>query len=219
MPNRKHLRAAKSKIMPRDGRLCGIHFIGCGRPITDKCEVDHIIPLSLAELIAPTPREFDNPWNYQPMHEECNREKADMMNGRELGAFEKVVSTGANTPDDWPRFQCKCHYLQIIDGDMYVCTQGIVSIGQHKLYVGVVKDFGDTNRQDGILVLGRWTGPGGGQLRGFNRIGKNHRGSILPSFSPKRVEGFNVSERSRVGLPTPKSIYIDQKGYVTPIIS
>ena len=219
MPNRKHLRAVKSKIMPRDSRLCGIHLGGCGRPITDKCEVDHIIPLGLADLIASTPREFDNPWNYQPMHEECNRDKADKMNGRELGEFEKIVATGANTPDDWPRFQCKCHYLQIIDGDMYVCTQGIVGIGQHKLYAGVVKDFGDTNRQDGILVLGRWTGPGGGQLRGFNRMGKNHRGSILPSFPPKRVDGFNISECSRVGLPTPKYIYIDQKGYVTPINS
>ena len=63
------------------------------------------------------------------------------MNGRELGEFEKIVATGANTPDDWP------------------------------------------------------------------------------SFPPKRVDGFNISERSRVGLPTPKYIYIDQKGYVTPINS
>ena len=130
-----------------------------------------------------------------------------------------MVATGANTPDDWPRFQCNCHYLQIFDEDLHVCTQGPFGIGEHKLYEGVVKDFGDPDRQDGILVVGRWTGPGGARLLGFNRTDRNHRGYIFPSFSPKIVAGFNISERSRVGLPTSQRIYIDEKGYVTPVIS
>ena len=215
----RKLTRAKSKLVHRDGTLCGVHIGGCGQPIIDKCEVDHIIPLGLAKSIAPVPAEFDNPWNYQPMHGECNRTKANMIYGRELGEFEKVVATGANTPDDWPRFQCKCHYLQIVDGDMYVCTQGVVGKGRQKLYEGVVKDFGDTNRQDGILVIGEWRGDGRGQQAGFKRSGKDDRGYIFPSFSPKKVAGFNVSEASRVGLPTPKHIYVDEKGNVTPIIS
>ena len=80
--------------------MCGIHLGGCGMPITGKCEVDHIVPLGLAELIASNAREFDGLWNYQPMHERCNRNKADTMNGRSLEDLEIAVTVGANTPDD-----------------------------------------------------------------------------------------------------------------------
>ena len=206
------------KIMSRDKGLCGVHLGGCGQPITGKCEVDHIVPLGLAKLIAPDASGFDSMWNYQPMHADCNRKKADTMNGRELSELETTVTVGANTPDDWPRFECKCHYLQILDGDLYVCTRAPVGVGERKLYAGVVKDFGEENRQDAILVIGRWTGAGGVPQVGFDRTGKNLRGYLLPSFSPRRVAGFNIFERSRVGLPAPKSIYVDEKGHVTPLV-
>ena len=88
MVKRKRTKVAALKIMSRDNRLCGIHLGGCGMPITGKCEVDHIVPLGLAELIAPNAREFDGLWNYQPMHERCNRNKADTMNGRSLEDLE-----------------------------------------------------------------------------------------------------------------------------------
>lgn len=140
------------------------------------------------------------------------------MNGRELGELETAVTVGANTPHDWPRFDCKCHYLQVINGDLYVCTLGPVGVGEHKLYAGVVKDFGEENRQDAILVIGRWTGAGGIPQVGFDRTGKHTRGYLFPSFSPRRVAGFNIFERSRVGLPAPKSIYVDGRGYVAPLV-
>ena len=97
--------------------------------------------------------------------------------------------------------------------------QGIVGIGQHKLYAGVVKDFGDTNRQDGILVLGRWTGPGGGQLRVSTAWARITGAAYFLAFRLKEWTALIFLSVSRVGLPTPKYIYIDQKGYVTPINS
>ena len=220
MAKRGKSKAAKSKALHRDNWECGRHLGGCGSQIerASECSVDHIVPLGLAELIAPDPLEFDRPWNYQPMHVGCNGAKANRMNGRELAELEKVTIVGANTPDDWPRFQCKCHYLQIFGRDLYVCTHGPVGTGKHKLYAGVVLDFGKEDRQDGIMVSQRWTGPGGTNAGGFSRIGKNIRGFIFPSFSPKRVPGFNIFEAQRVGLPTPKYIYIDKKGYVTPVL-
>ena len=94
MVKRKRTKAARLKIMSRDGGLCGIHLAECGQPIIGRCEVDHIIPLGLAELIAPAPREFDGHWNYQPMHEQCNRNKADTMKGRLLEELEIAVTVG-----------------------------------------------------------------------------------------------------------------------------
>lgn len=217
MVKRKKTKGAKAKVMARDGRLCGIHLGGCGQTITGKCEIDHMIPLGLAASIAPTPREFDEQWNYQPMHEDCNRKKADIMNGRALNELERAVTVGSATPDDWPRFQCKCHYLQIFGKDLFVCTRQPAESGKHKLHGGVVQDFGTEDRQDAILVVSQWTGPGGIPQVGYDRTGKGPRGYIFPSFSPERVRGFNIFERARVGLPTPHHIYIDEKGYVTPV--
>ena len=203
--------------MSRDREKCGIHSGGCNAPLTDNYTVDHIVPLSLAKSAAPNPQEFDRPWNYQPMHKECNERKKDETGDRELGRFEKIAIARTKTPNHWPRFQCKCHYLQILEGDLYVCTKGPIGTSQHKLYEGIVKDFGDENRQDAIMILGQWTAPGGKPAVGFNNMGKNQRGYILPSFSPKAVPGFNIAERCRVDIPTPKYVYVDEKGHMTPV--
>ncbi len=216
----KRMKKAKPKIMSRDAGLCGVHLGGCGQPITKSGEttVDHIVPQALFKAIAPTPSEFRRENNYQPMHKECNESKANLIEGRELGEFEKAIATGSNnTPDDWPRFHCKCHYLQILDGNMCVCTQGIVSVGEYKLREGVVKNY-DGVRQDAIMVTGFWV-EGGVKRAGFDRRYKSPKGFLLPSFSSQRVAGFNISERSRVGLPVPERIYVDDRGYVTPLIS
>ena len=218
MVKRKRTKVAGLKVMSRDNGLCGIHLGGCGQPITGKCEVDHIVPLGLAKLVAAAPRDFDSLCNYQPMHESCNRKKSDAVRGRRLEDLEKAVTVGANTPDDWPRFQCKCHYLQIFGGDLYVCTREPVGVGEHRLYTGVVKDFSQENRQDAILVVGGWAGSGGVSLVGFNRDGKNDRGYLFPSFSPRRVVGFNILQRGHVGLGVPKQVYVDEKGHVTPLL-
>ena len=219
-PRKKISRAAKTALLKRDDRRCGIHIDGCGAPIQfrSRCEVDHIVPRVLYDSSAPVPRDFDNPWNYQPMHKECHRAKEGRFNGRKLGELEAAVTVGANTPGDWPRFECQCHYLQIVGSDLFVFTRGPIDTGKHLLYPGAVRDFGNEDRQDGILVPGWWTGPGGTKVGGFSRRCKNIRGFLLPSFSPKRVAGFNIFEARRVGLPGPKYIYIDEKGNVTPVL-
>ena len=152
------------------------------------------------------------------MHEECNLGKSDGLEGRELDQLEAAVTTGNNAPDDWPRFECKCHYRQIIEGAMYVCTTSAIDSTSYELCANVVKDFGDLNRQDAIMVPHKWIGLGGTEYFGYrNEIHKSD-GYVLPSFAPKRVPGFNIFERSRVGLPTPDRIYIDEKGHVSPIL-
>ena len=220
MTRRKRIsRAAKSALLKRDNRRCGIHMGGCGRVIRNRgqCEVDHIIPVVLYRSLAPEPRGFDKPWNYQPMHRDCHKAKEDRLRGRQLEELEAAVTVGANTPDDWPRFECQCHYLQIVGSDLFVFTKGRIGSGKHLLYAGVVKDFGEDDRQDGILVPSRWTGPAGKPMVGYSNIHNNLRGFILPSFSPKRVPGFNIFEARRVGLPGPKYVYIDERGYLTPL--
>ena len=219
-PSRKRItRAGKSSLLSRDNRKCGIHMGGCGGQVQSRsqCEVDHIVPVVLYNALAPEPRDFDNPWNYQPMHKECHKAKEDRLRGRELGDLEAAVTVGANTPEDWPRFECQCHYLQIVGEDLLVFTKGPIDTESHLLFPRVVRDFGDEDRQDGILVPGQWTGLGGIPTRGYANTDNNVRGFILPSFSPKRVPGFNILEARRVGLPGPKYVYIDEKGYMTPV--
>ena len=219
MVRRRITRAEKSALLRRDDRACGIHMGGCGEQIQSRsqCEVDHIVPVVLFQSLAPEPRDFDNRWNYQPMHKECHQAKEDRLRGRQLGELEAAVTVGANTPDDWPRFECQCHYLQVVESDLFVFTKGSIGTGGHLLYAGVVKDFGDEDRQDAVLVPGQWTGSGGRPTRGYSNIGNNVRGFMLPSLSPRRVPGFNIFEARRVGLPGPQYIHIDERGYVTPV--
>ena len=220
VPTRRRItRAQKGRLLKRDDRRCGIHMDGCGGQIQSRseCQVDHIVPVVLYNAIAPVPREFDNPWNYQPMHRECHKAKADRLRGRRLGELEAAVTVGANTPDSWPRFQCQCHYLQIVGSDLFVYTKGPLEDGEYLLYPGVVKDFGDENRQDAILVLSQWTGKGGFPIRGYSNLGNQVHGFILPSYSPKRVQGFNIMEARRVGLPGPQYVYINDRGHMTSL--
>ena len=217
--SRQQKRRIKKQLTQRDGNLCGIHLGGCHKPLVNQQEaIDHITPISLFGYISPNPAKFDSIWNYQLMHEECNRGKSDGLEGRELDQQETAVTTGNNAPDDWPRFECKCHYLQILEGAMYVCTTSMSDSGRYELCTNVVMDFGKVNRQDAIMVPHKWIDRGGTEYSGYRNEINKQDGYILPSFAPNRVPGFNIFERSRVGLPTPDRIYIDEKGYVTPIL-
>ena len=213
-------RATRRRVLRRDARICGLHMRGCHRPIEEgaECNVDHIIPKALFTMLTQhRANDFEADWNYQPMHIKCHEEKRDRLSGRGLNELEKAVTVGTITPDDWPRYECQCHYLQIDEGDLFVKTQGSIGNGRHLLYAGVVKDFGNEDRQDAILVIGRWTGPEHIPTAGYSRRGNSERGFLLPSYSPRRVPGFNIMQARRVGLPSPQYIYIDDKGYVTPL--
>ena len=210
----------RKRAMKRDGDKCGIHLGGCRRIIQwDNKRIppgDHIIPESLFSKTAPIPREFQEDWNIQPMHETCGTGKDNRVSGKGMGEFEMLFARFASTPDKFPLFHCSCHFLQVFEEDLYVCTRGSVGEGKHKLLTGFVKDFGDSARQDAILVPAEW--PAGDTRRfGYSNLGKTPRGYILPSLPPRRVYGFNLAEALRVGLPTPDLIYVDERGSVTPM--
>ena len=132
--------------------------------------------------------------------------------------FEVAVTVGVvGVLDDWPRFKCRCHYLQILDGHLCVCTTGIGGDGEHVLSENVVKEY-QGSRQDAILVIGKWK-EGESDALGWKQKAKDNYGYMLSSYNPKRVPGFNISERARVGLPTPKYIYMDERGNVTPVFT
>ena len=106
-------RQAIRRLLRRDDRLCGVHLGGCGREIEQgqRHNRDHIIPRSLFSKVAGgRENEFEQDWNCQPMHEACNTSKSFQM-------------------DSWPRFNCWCHFLQVVEGDLYVCTVGKVGRG------------------------------------------------------------------------------------------
>ena len=209
----------RKQLTQRDGNLCGIHLGGCHKAIVDqKGVIDHITPVSLFGSVSTNPAQFDSIWNYQLMHEECNRKKSDRLNGRKLGQLEAAVTTGNNAPEEWPRFECKCHFLQITEGAMSVCTTSAIGSSRYELCANVVKDFGNVNRQDAIMVPHKWIDRDGTKYFGYRNEINKQDGYALPSFAPKRVPGFNIFERNRVGLPTPDLIYIDEKGHVTPIL-
>ena len=175
-------RARLRRVMRRDEHYCGLHIGGCGKRIqkSDKRNLDHIIPRALFSVVAKDRiSEFNEDWNLQPMHLSCNYSRGSYMEG-------------------WPRFNCKCHLLQIYDGDLYVCTKGQVREGRHIFLANVVSAEYDTSVS---LITGSGTGKGGTKSVGFH---KGRFGYLMPYIAPSKVELFNLTELSRVGLLAPK---------------
>ena len=186
-------RAQRRRLLRRDNRICGLHLGGCGKQIGDaeKPNVDHIIPRALFSQVASDRiAEFNMDWNCQPTHIGCNDSKDFRLSG-------------------WPEFTCKCHYLQVCEGDLYVYTRGIIGEGRHKLLEGVVSERND--KVDAQVVIGSGTGQGGRNLSGYH---EDRFGYLLAGIAESRVEMFNLNERGRVGLPVPKRIQIDDKGRI-----
>ena len=189
MSNRRKLQ----RVLKRDGRLCGVHMGGCGRPIEigEPATRDHIVPTSLYSKVA-TDRvaEFDRPWNCQPMHKACNEAKGSILAG-------------------WPRFDCDCHYLQIHGRDLYVHTKGPAGDGRHKILENVVSDKDD--RVDARVVVGEGGVKGVGPVFGY---WQGQVGYLFPGIAASRVELFNLTERGAVGLPVPETLRLDDAGRV-----
>ena len=186
-------RHKKRKVLKRDQRQCGIHLGGCGRRIEEgaKCNLDHIVPRALFSKVAKgRSAEFNEEWNCQPMHTECNSAKDSKLSG-------------------WPRFDCDCHYLQIHGNDLYVYTKDTVGEGRHKLLENVVSER--NNRVDAKLVIGSGKVRGGKTFYGYQ---KGKFGYILPGIAKSHVEVFNLTERGAVGLSVPEYIRLDDQGRV-----
>ena len=187
-------RAKLRRVLKRDNWICGLHLGGCCKPIIkgEPYNLDHIIPKALFSRVAQERNaEFNMDWNLQPMHLSCNN-----------------ASKGSSL-DGWPHFICKCHYLQLWEGDLYVCTKGAVGKGKHRLLENIVSECRD--RVDARIVIGSGKGKGG-----TNQVGywKDKFGYLMPGIAASRVEMFNLTESGRVGLSVPRFIRIDEKGRI-----
>lgn len=191
--------AARRRALLRDKRRCGIHLGGCGEviPSGQRHSLDHIVPKSLfAKVAAGRQSEFEQDWNYQPMHEECNSDKGFQWH-------------------EWPRFACTCHYLQVLDGDLWIFTKGKVGHGRHLLLADVVSAFAESpERVDAKFIPGQHINTKGEHLFGYRT---DRYGFVIPGIHARRVEMFNLEQQARVGLPTPNRIYLDEQGRVTPL--
>ena len=185
------------RVYLRDDKLCGIHLGGCGKEILpgQNYNRDHIIPRSLFRKVSRgRENEFEQDWNCQPMHEDCNSSKSFQLDG-------------------WPRFGCECHYLQVVEDDLYVCTRGKIRLGSHKLLSSVVSDFPESpDRVDARVIVGHHKDTQDQRFVGFR---KDRYGYVLPGIHAHQVEMFNLHERARVGLPRPERIKVDHLGRIT----
>lgn len=197
------LRSGKKKkaLLKRDGPHCGIHVGGCGKPVAiPEAKIDHVIPENLYTSLVEYPSQFNKRWNMQLMHSECNLNKGSETNYNPPNSYEQFVFSWTNAPDQLPTFRCQCHYWQIFEGDLYVCTQGVLGQDKHKLLSAIVADYEEPGRQDVKMVLKFQAGRDGRPEVGYNRT--RNMGYMLPTIPSRLVSAFNSAERHRVGLPT-----------------
>ena len=191
-------RKQRGRLLRRDKRCCGVHLGGCGKPIKegDACNVDHIIPSAFFSKVSGRSRGlYEQDWNCQPMHVECNTGKADRL-------------------AEWPRFQCDCHFLQVEDGHLFVGTRGRAGSERHLLLPNIVSASRD--KVDAWMVIG--PGKLGGQkVHGASKGMKEEFGYMLPGIATANVDWFNLHERARVGLQIPKAFELTDEGRVVPV--
>jgi len=160
----------------------------------EKSNVDHIIPLAFFSKVARSSHQYEHDWNCQPMHAKCNQQKAAEL-------------------EEWPRFHCRCHFLQVEEGHLFVMTRGQPGTERHILLTDIVSESRD--KVDAKLVVGPEK-IGGRKVVGYSRI-KSPFGYLLSGIARSRVDLFNLHERMRVGLPTPDAYYVTEDGRVIPL--
>ena len=185
-----------SRLLPRDDHLCGIHVGGCGKQIRNRTEatVDHIFTQSFFKDREDSirPKDYNNDWNLQPMHQQCNHGRGGQIYG-------------------FPLFTCSCHWLQIdVTPKGHVLTlhhrKGkdktvfIVCTEEHSFVFNNIStgkfaaEFGGSTE---LEVAGVWSmgqvGPG---KKGIT--GKGQLGHVFPRISPDEVHQFNQLEIQRI---------------------
>lgn len=165
-----------TRLLRRDRHTCGLHIGGCGQAINSRSEAsrDHMIPQAFtAFLPARQKAQFNADWNLQPMHTACNERRRGQLAG------------------NWPLFTCRCHYLQIADGHMYVHDRLEKRDRRHPLFENAVSSEPGLN----FLLASRLSGDGTGV--GYTQ---DHGGHTMPAIPPDLVEPFNWFEQARVGI-------------------
>ena len=191
----------KKALLERDGPYCGIHVGGCGKTVTaQEAKIDHVIPKNVYASLVENPSQFNKLWNMQLMHPECNLDKGSKTNYNPPGPYEQFIFSWTNAPDQLSTFRCQCHYWQIFEGDLYVCTQDVLGQNEHKFLSAIVADYEEPGRQDVKMVLKFQVGRDGRPEMRYDR--NKDMGYMLPTMPSRLVSAFNSAERHRVGLPT-----------------
>ena len=185
-----------SRLLPRDGHLCGIHIGGCGKKIRNRTDatVDHIFTKSYFKDREDSvrPKDYNRDWNLQPTHLQCNKDRGGQIYGL-------------------PLFTCPCHWLQIDStqkGHVLTLHHRIgkgetvfpVSTEEHNFVFNNIStgkfaaEFGGITE---VGVAGIWSmgqvGPG---KKGIT--GKGQLGHAFPRISPDEVQLFNRLEVQRI---------------------
>ena len=192
MNNRKRL----SYLLPRDGHLCGIHVGGCGMRIRNRADasLDHIFTKSFFKDREDgiRPKHYNEEWNCQPMHQECNTNRGGQIYG-------------------FPLFTCSCHWLQIdrtskghvlilhyrtnrskfafrVTSEEYSFVFGNLSTGKFSAQFGGSPE---------IEISSLWSM---GQLKPGKKgiTGKEQLGHAFPRIAPEEVQLFNRLETQRI---------------------
>ena len=191
-------RKQRGRVLRRDKRRCGVHWGGCRQIIEEGkgCSVDHIIPVAFFSKVSRDDRSlYERDWNCQPMHESCNEKKAARL-------------------AEWPKFRCRCHFLQVEDDHLFVRTCGRAGTERHLLLPNVVSASGD--RVDARVVVG--PGKLGRQkVQGAAMGMKAEFGYMLPGIPASSVGWFNLHEKARVGLWIPKRFELKDDGRVVQV--
>ena len=185
-----------TRILPRDGHLCGVHFGGCGKPIRNRTDatVDHIFTKSFFKdrVDSVRPAHYNKDWNCQPMHQKCNGSRGGQIYG-------------------FPLFTCPCHWLQIVRTD----KGHILNLHHGRRVGGGV--FTVVTEEHSFVFNNLSTGAFSAQLGGLSEIeigslwsmgnvkpgkkgivGKGQLGHAFPRIAPEEVRLFNQLEIKRI---------------------
>ena len=184
-----------SRLLRRDGSLCGVHHGGCGQRINSNKEgsVDHIFPQAFFRQreTAVKRAQFNEDWNCQPMHKKCNNVRKGQVWG-------------------FPVFLCTCHWLQVEPneaGGFRLCvywqceSQAVPS--RHEVDPACDFVFPDPPVEERGLEVGKNVGAfiGGSGTMGIAKqgiTGEGHDGHMFPRLRPSEVLVFNSMELLRV---------------------
>ena len=192
MNNRKRL----SYLLPRDGYLCGLHVGGCRTQIRNRADasLDHIFTKSFFKdrKDGIRPKHYNEEWNCQPMHQECNTERGGQIYG-------------------FPLFTCSCHWLQIDR-----TSQGHVLTLHYRTNKGK-SEFAVTMEEHSFVFKNPSTGKFSSELGGSPEVeitaigsmgrlkpgkkgiaGPGQLGHAFPRIDPEEVHFFNRLELQRI---------------------
>ena len=184
-----------SRLLRRDGSLCGVHHAGCGQRINSNKEgsVDHIFPQAFFRQRETGVKraQFNEDWNCQPMHKKCNNVRKGQVWG-------------------FPVFLCTCHWLQVEPNDAggfrlcvyWQCETHAVP-SRHEVDPACDFVFPDPPVEERGLEVGKNVGAfiGGSGTMGIAKqgiTGEGHDGHMFPRLRPSEVLVFNSMELLRV---------------------